>query len=80
MKYQAQRNRLAALERVLPGKGATIVITGGLPPGYAPAKPLPPGSDLKHQHAVITRGAGTPKAPDPVVDTGQGAKIAGRGS
>jgi hypothetical protein len=58
----------------------TIVITGGLPPDYAPAKPLPPGSDLKHQHAIITRGTGVQKAPEALPDTASGVKIAGRGS
>ena len=41
MKYLAQRNRLRALEAQLAPKGTRIVITGGLPDDYAPAKPTP---------------------------------------
>jgi hypothetical protein len=74
MKYAAQFRRLATLQRQLPGPGTTIKITGGLPPDYAPAQPKAPGSDLKHQHATITRAVGT------LADTGQGVKIARRGS
>ena len=75
MKYAAQFRRLAGLQR-----STTIRIEGGLPLDYAPAKPQPPGSDLKHQHAVVTRGAGAQKAPEAVSDTAPGVKIAGRGS
>jgi hypothetical protein len=75
MKYRAQLNRVIGLARQLPGPGTTIVITGGLPPDSAPAKPQPPGGDLKHQHALITRAAAAPKAPEAVP-----VKIVGRGS
>jgi hypothetical protein len=80
MKYTAQRNRLAALQRQLPGPGTRLVITGGLPPNYAPAQPKPPGSDLKHQHAAFAKPRDAPDAARPVLDTPEGVKIAGRGS
>jgi len=38
VKWQALRNRVAAIQARLPGPHATITITGGLPPGAtAPA-------------------------------------------
>jgi hypothetical protein len=46
MKWQAQRNRLAALAARLSPQGTTIKIVGGLPPDFAPAKPQPPGQTL----------------------------------
>ena len=66
MKYLAQRNRLRALEAQLAPKGTRIVITGGLPSDFAPAKPSPPGGDLKHQHAAFARPAHTQNAPGAV--------------
>jgi hypothetical protein len=64
MKYAAHFRRLAALERALPGPGATLTITGGLPPDYAPAKPQPPGGDLKTQHQIFAGAVHAQKAPD----------------
>jgi hypothetical protein len=69
VKYTAQRNRLATLLARLPGPGTVIRITGGLPPDFAPAKPLPPGHELASQHDAFAKAA--PVASD---------KIAGRGS
>ena len=57
MKYAAQRNRLAALAARLPGAGTVLRIEGGLPRDFAPAKPQPPGHELKSQHAAFAKAA-----------------------
>jgi hypothetical protein len=41
---------------MLPRRGLTIRISGGLPPGTLEPKPAPPpGADLKRQHAMFAR-------------------------
>jgi hypothetical protein len=53
VKYPALFSRIAALEARSSLRPLTIRIQGGLPD--ATDKPVePPGSDLKHQHAVMT--------------------------
>ena len=47
MKWQALRNRVAAIQAKLPGPQATIMITGGLPAGASSvtaAKESPPST------------------------------------
>jgi hypothetical protein len=78
VKWQAQRNRLAALAARLSPHGTVLKIEGGLPPDYASAQPQPPGGDLKAQHAAFARPAHRPKAPEAVSEPG--AKIAVRRS
>jgi hypothetical protein len=61
VKYRGLLNQVRALRNRLPDRqGVVIRIEGGLPPGYAPAKPAPPGSDLKHQAAAF-KAASKPK-------------------
>jgi len=81
VKYASLRNRIAALEALLPTEPLRIKVIGGMPPSAAePAKPEPPGRELAEQHRVFARkprrapgeptdvaGASTPAtaAPDP---------------
>lgn len=65
MKYRAERNRLAALAARLPGPGTILKIEGGLPPDFAPAKPRPPGHELKSQHAAFRKAQAASDVPKP---------------
>jgi hypothetical protein len=52
---RGHENRIKALERQLNITSRKLIITGGLPPEASTPKPeLPPGFDLKHQHAIMT--------------------------
>jgi hypothetical protein len=62
VKYSGLRKQLAALRAQLPARGITIRITGGLPENWEPAKPAPPGADLKAQHRIFGRPARPPDA------------------
>jgi hypothetical protein len=61
VKYASLRNRIAALEALLPTGPVRIRVTGGMPPPPAePAKPNPGGCELAEQAAAFRRARRAP--------------------
>jgi hypothetical protein len=58
VKWQAFRNRLAALEARMQPRGVRIKLEGGLPPDFKLPAAKPPGSDLKTQSRLFGKGKG----------------------
>jgi hypothetical protein len=55
--------------RVLPGP--VRLIKGGLPEGWKPAEPAPPGSDLLKQHEIFAGDKRLRQAPGKAVDASE---------
>lgn len=71
MKWQALRNRLAAIQARLPGPHAVIKIAGGLPPGAsAPAtEKSPPATTATPPARAMGNAVGLMKAAGELSDT-----------
>jgi hypothetical protein len=65
VKYASLRNRIAALEALLPTEPLRIKVIGGMPPPAAePAKPNPGGRELAEQAAAFRRARRAPELTD----------------
>ena len=62
MRYAALLRRVQQLAARVPGPGAKVVITGGLPPDFESAKPAPPGHELRAQAREFRRARQAPNS------------------